>query len=73
MTNIQVLPIRTARERRHFLTFPWKIYKNDPLWVPPLMSERAKTIDPRIKTRCIGCPPDQHPDNYWCAWEFSIS
>jgi len=32
----------------------------------------AKTIDPRIETRCIACPPDKHPDNYWCAWEFTI-
>jgi len=47
MTNIQVLPVRTARERRSFLTFPWRIYKGDPLWVPPLLSERAKTIDPQ--------------------------
>jgi GNAT superfamily N-acetyltransferase len=41
------LPVRTARERRLFLTFPWRIYKGDPLWVPPLISERAKTIDPQ--------------------------
>jgi len=47
MTDIQVLPVRTARERRHFLTFPWRIYAGDPLWVPPLLSERAKTIDPQ--------------------------
>jgi GNAT superfamily N-acetyltransferase len=47
MTDIQVLPVRTAREKRLFLTFPWRIYKDDPLWVPPLLSERAKTIDPR--------------------------
>lgn len=32
----------------------------------------AKTIDPRIRTRCICCPPDEHPDDVWCAWEFSI-
>ena len=47
MTNIQVFPVRTAREKRLFLTFPWRIYKGDPLWVPPLLSERAKTIDPQ--------------------------
>jgi GNAT superfamily N-acetyltransferase len=28
-----------------FLTFPWRIYRGDPLWVPPLIPERAKTID----------------------------
>ncbi|NLJ76647.1 MAG: hypothetical protein GX325_05240 [Peptococcaceae bacterium] len=32
----------------------------------------AKTIDPRIKTRCLTCPPDEHPDEYFCAWEFRI-
>ena len=32
----------------------------------------AKTIDPRIETRCISCPPDQHPDTYYCSWEFTI-
>ncbi len=32
----------------------------------------AKAIDPRIWTRCIGCPPDAHPDEWRCAWEFTI-
>ena len=32
----------------------------------------AKTIDPRIKTECICCPPDNHPDEYYCAWKFSL-
>lgn len=46
MNAIEVLPVRTARQKRAFLTFPWKIYRRDPLWVPPLMSERKKAIDP---------------------------
>jgi GNAT superfamily N-acetyltransferase len=45
--EIEILPIRTARERRTFLTFPWRVYRDDPLWVPPLLPERAKTIDPK--------------------------
>jgi hypothetical protein len=32
----------------------------------------AKTIDPRIETKCICCPPDPHPEEYWCSWEFVI-
>lgn len=32
----------------------------------------ARTIDPRIETRCIACPPDAHPDDFWCAWEFTL-
>jgi hypothetical protein len=32
----------------------------------------ARTVDPRIETRCIYCPPDPHPTDSWCAWEFSL-
>ena len=32
----------------------------------------AETIDPRIKTECIACPPDPHPEEYFCSWKFSI-
>jgi GNAT superfamily N-acetyltransferase len=46
MNEIVVKPIQTRRERRAFLTFPWRVYKGDPLWVPPLLPERARIIDP---------------------------
>ena len=32
----------------------------------------AEAIDSRIKTECIACPPDKHPEEYYCAWKFSI-
>jgi len=32
----------------------------------------AKTIDPRIKTTCQICPPDPHPPDVWCSWEFKL-
>ncbi len=32
----------------------------------------ASAIDSRIKTECIGCPPDDHPDEWYCAWRFSL-
>ncbi|NQT64975.1 MAG: hypothetical protein HQ554_02240 [FCB group bacterium] len=35
-------------------------------------SEFAKTIDARIKTTCIACPPDDHPEEFYCAWKFAI-
>ncbi len=46
MANIEVTTVQTSKEKRIFFTFPWKIYKNDPLWVPPVLAERAKAIDP---------------------------
>lgn len=47
MNEIRITPVKDAKERRTFLEFPWKLYGNDPLWVPPLYGERAKLIDPR--------------------------
>jgi hypothetical protein len=32
----------------------------------------ARSIDARIRTECIACPPDAHPDQWYCAWRFSI-
>ncbi len=32
----------------------------------------AETIDPRLRTVCLGCPPDPHPAEWYCAWEFSL-
>lgn len=32
----------------------------------------ARAVDSRIETTCIACPPDPHPEEYWCAWEFEL-
>jgi len=33
----------------------------------------ARTIDYRIRTECISCPPDEHPKEWVCAWRFYIA
>ncbi len=58
--------VQDARKRRGLNDFPCKSvgiveYSNF-----------AKTIDPRIETTCIACPPDKHPPDWLCAWEFYI-
>jgi GNAT superfamily N-acetyltransferase len=47
MDDIEVRKVHTRHEKNIFLTFLWQIYRHDPLWVPPLLSERRKVIDPR--------------------------
>ena len=47
MPRIEVRALANKRERDLFLTFPWRIYRDDPLWVPPLIPDRADTIDPQ--------------------------
>lgn len=33
----------------------------------------ARSIDARITTECIACPPDAHPDQWYCAWRFKMN
>ena len=30
----------------------------------------AKEFNPDIIVKCTVCPPDTHPENLWCEWEF---
>ena len=44
---IEVRQVGDAREKHRFLTFPWWLYRDDPLWVPPILSARKKATDPK--------------------------
>ncbi|MDY6866529.1 MAG: GNAT family N-acetyltransferase [Chloroflexota bacterium] len=50
MNTVSIQKVKTHRKRRQFATFPWEIYKNDPHWVPPLLPERMKQLDPERGT-----------------------
>lgn len=32
----------------------------------------AKTLNPKVEVNCLVCPPDKHPQNLWCSWEFKM-
>ncbi|HUV16123.1 MAG TPA: hypothetical protein VMW28_06130 [Pelolinea sp.] len=46
MSEIIIRKVESRQELKTFLTFPWHIYKGDPLWVPPMLPDRYKTVDP---------------------------
>lgn len=58
--------VQEARERQGLSAFPCK-----PIGLIEY-SGFARTIDPRIETRCLVCPPDPKAADTWCAWEFTI-
>ncbi len=47
MPQPSVRRVDTESDREQFLTFPWCIYQDDPLWVPPILDERRARIDPQ--------------------------
>jgi len=32
----------------------------------------AYEFNPDIEVKCKVCPPDKHPDDLWCEWEFKV-
>ena len=46
MDSLTIKPVKTLEDRKRFLSLPWKVYKNDPHWVPPIFSERLHFTDP---------------------------
>ncbi|MBI2026362.1 MAG: GNAT family N-acetyltransferase [Deltaproteobacteria bacterium] len=40
-----MIKIEVARHLGDFLKVPWKIYKNDTYWVPPLLTEQKKLLN----------------------------
>ena len=58
--------VQSARARKGLKDFPCK---------PVGLAEYAyfaHTIDSRIRTQVISCPPDPHPESFYCAWQFRL-
>jgi len=39
-TPIEVSPVETKKDLKDFIMLPWTVYKNDPQWIPPLISQQ---------------------------------
>ena len=39
MSEIKIIKVTSRRDKKRTLELPWKIYKNDPYWIPALVSE----------------------------------
>jgi GNAT superfamily N-acetyltransferase len=45
VAHVEIARVASAADRDAFIKLPWKIYANDPAWVPPLLIERKEFID----------------------------
>lgn len=45
--KITIQEVKTNKDLKAFLRFPWKIYRGDPHWVPPLLKEYAFHFSPK--------------------------
>lgn len=58
--------VQSARHRKGMTPFPCKSVGIVEY------SEFARTIDPRIETECVACPPDEKHEGFWCGWRFTL-
>jgi len=59
--------VQSARQRKGMADYPCKSAGLVEY------SRFAWEIDDRIQTECVGCPPDAHPPEWFCAWRFSLT
>lgn len=63
---MDVCRVQEARRRKGLPDFPCKSVGEVEF------QTFARTVDPRIQTRCLHCPPDASGEQY-CGWEFSLA
>lgn len=44
---VEVKPVRTGRELGAFVRLPWRLYRDEPRWVAPLLMDVKKRLDQR--------------------------
>ena len=42
---LDVRPVAGKRDLDTFIKLPWRLYRNEPNWVPPLLFERRRFFD----------------------------
>jgi hypothetical protein len=47
LEHVRVVPVEGRQSLKRFISFPWRIYADDPLWVPPLLLDRMQQLSPR--------------------------
>lgn len=58
--------VQQARIRKGLKEFPCKQVRYG------YLKSFAEEFNPNMKVICRICPPDRHPSNIWCEWEFKL-
>ena len=45
MSSISIEPVQTGRQQKEFVDFAWKLYREDPFWIPPLRQNIKELVN----------------------------
>jgi hypothetical protein len=48
MTRSEIKEVSSKKDWNEFIKLPWRIYKNDPLWVPPLLFDLKRQLNKKM-------------------------
>ena len=46
-STLQIIKVEDSQTRNTFIRLPWSLYRDDPMWVPPLLLERRMHLSPK--------------------------
>ena len=44
MADVVVRPVETRSQQKRFVNLPWRIYRDDPCWIPPLVMSQEELL-----------------------------
>ena len=45
MASVEVIPVRRRSKMKAFINLPWRIYRDNPNWVPPIKWSLARLLN----------------------------
>ena len=52
---MDIKPVKTKSDLKRFIYFPYELYRNDPVWVPPLLAEQFSQFDAKSNPTLDHC------------------
>ncbi len=61
---VDIIEVRTRKQLREFIYFPFQLYKDNPYWIPPLIMDEYNTLDKKKNPAFEYCDA-----TYWLAYK----
>ena len=61
---LEIQEVKSPKQKKQFIKLPHSIYKNDPMWVPPIRSDELKQLSRETNPSFEICDAQ-----FWTAWK----
>lgn len=61
---VQIKEVSSKKDMKQFVSFQFDLYKNDKFWIPPIIKDELKQLDPKANPAFDFCDT-----KFWTAWK----